>query len=493
MPKNPIVRSSSRNDQHIINLAEEEDVEDYGPGGYLNVKVDDDFVSPNRRSPYRAIRKLGWGHFSTVWLVLSHDDGRYAALKVSSAKYSETAKDEISLLMKARQCAFKPVVSRHGDTEIVEHPGARHVVSLLDYFSTRGRSRNESHVCMVLEPLGETLLNFLDRYRTRYGGHGELAGVPMNLVKVIAKQVLMGLEYLHDECGLVHTDIKPENILVGLPNTQEYIRTQLASSPTLPGQRVAIPRDRSKRSDLLPRRYVEMYCSQPIPSPPLPIELGSGSWDSSLNSLNSSSSSSRSRSRGSRSRHRRHHPINVQISDLGNATPVDQHYTEDIQTRQYRAPEAIIRRSDWGFPVDIWSVACLLFELATGDHLFDPRAKSGLWEKDDDHMAQIIELCGDFDLDLKLDGKFSRDIFTSRGKLRNIKHIKPVSLTRVLAENYNYHSPEAKQFAAFLSPMLRVDPSLRATAKQMMTHKWLETWDANPATPREQRVQRFYD
>lgn len=37
-------------------------------------------------------------------------------------------------------------------------------------------------------------------------------GVPRALVKVIAKQVLLGLEYLHDECDLVHTDIKPENI-----------------------------------------------------------------------------------------------------------------------------------------------------------------------------------------------------------------------------------------------------------------------------------------
>ena len=114
--------------------------------------------------------------------------------------------------MKTRQHAFKTVLSRHGDPEVVDHPGARHIVSLLDYFSTSGRYKNDSHVCMVLEPLGETLLNFLDRYRTRYGGHGELAGVPMTTVKVIAKQVLMGLQYLHDECGLVHTDIKPENI-----------------------------------------------------------------------------------------------------------------------------------------------------------------------------------------------------------------------------------------------------------------------------------------
>jgi serine/threonine-protein kinase SRPK3 len=32
------------------------------------------------------------------------------------------------------------------------------------------------------------------------------------LVKLITKQTLLGLNYLHDECDLVHTDIKPENI-----------------------------------------------------------------------------------------------------------------------------------------------------------------------------------------------------------------------------------------------------------------------------------------
>jgi serine/threonine protein kinase len=32
------------------------------------------------------------------------------------------------------------------------------------------------------------------------------------LVKIIMKQVLFGLQYLHEECDLVHTDIKPENI-----------------------------------------------------------------------------------------------------------------------------------------------------------------------------------------------------------------------------------------------------------------------------------------
>lgn len=44
----------------------------------------------------------------------------------------------------------------------------------------------------------------------------------------------------------------------------------------------------------------------------------------------------------------------------------------DIQTRQYRAPEILIG-AKWNERVDNWSMACLTFELLTGDYLFDPR------------------------------------------------------------------------------------------------------------------------
>lgn len=42
---------------------EQEDFRDYCKGGYHPVKIGD--VYSNR---YQIIRKLGWGHFSTVWL-----------------------------------------------------------------------------------------------------------------------------------------------------------------------------------------------------------------------------------------------------------------------------------------------------------------------------------------------------------------------------------------------------------------------------------------
>lgn len=110
-------------------------------------------------------------------------------------------------------------------------------------------------------------------------------------------------------------------------------------------------------------------------------------------------------------------PINIKIADLGNATPTTKHYTEDIQTRQYRAPEAIIGRTDWGATADIWSVACVVFELLTAEYLFDPQGQGDLFGKDDDHIAQIIELLGDFG-ETKVGGRFSRELFDSTGERR---------------------------------------------------------------------------
>jgi serine/threonine-protein kinase SRPK3 len=51
--------------------------------------------------------------------------------------------------------------------------------------------------------------------------------------------------------------------------------------------------------------------------------------------------------------------ITVKIADLGNATWVEHHFTDDIQTRQYRCPEVILG-AKWGASADVWSVACVV-------------------------------------------------------------------------------------------------------------------------------------
>lgn len=60
--------SNAASDAGSVMTEDEEDLEDYCKGGYHPVHVGDTF-SDGR---YLIVRKLGWGHFSTVWLAKDH-------------------------------------------------------------------------------------------------------------------------------------------------------------------------------------------------------------------------------------------------------------------------------------------------------------------------------------------------------------------------------------------------------------------------------------
>ena len=56
-----------------------------------------------------------------------------------------------------------------------------------------------------------------------------------------------------------------------------------------------------------------------------------------------------------------------------------------------------------------------VFELITGgDYLFDP-ASGSRYSKDDDHIAQIIELMGEFPRYIAFSGKYSSEFFNRKG------------------------------------------------------------------------------
>jgi len=111
--------------------------------------------------------------------------------------------------------------------------------------------------------------------------------------------------------------------------------------------------------------------------------------------------------------------------------------------------------------------------MVTGDFLFEPR-KGSNYDKDDDHLAQMMELLGRMPINLALSGKHSKKFFDSRGNLRKISGLSYWPVKKVLTEKYSIREDEAQAFADFLQPMLEWHHDKRATAQEMLEHPWLK-------------------
>ncbi|XP_031179699.1 SRSF protein kinase 1b isoform X1 [Sander lucioperca] len=601
---------------------EQEDPNDYCRGGYHHVKIGDLF-----HGRYHVIRKLGWGHFSTVWLAWDIQEKRFVAMKVvkSAEHYTETALDEIKLLKSVR------------NTDPSD-PSRERVVQLLDDFKISGI--NGTHVCMVFEVLGYHLLKWI--IKSNY------QGLPLPCVKSIIQQVLQGLDYLHTKCKIIHTDIKPENILLTV--NEPYIKKMAAeatqwqktgaappsgsavSTAPVPKPMAKMSKNKKKKmkkkqrkqAEMLEKRIQEMeggaaegeeeedeetttettedttstatlsmsatlqdianhtitdstpdeqpqqiaevnerrenaaeeengmevncngHASTPERETHLEAQGTKQTTEEQEDQQNANQPESNTETQGSFSNKEEQQtcngslgdtallpvpaslspdsvtvelkegdeeeekkedkmdtqvetkrgdeevdsqdgasgnmlvnpldPLNadklqVKIADLGNACWVNKHFTDDIQTRQYRSLE-VLTGAGYSTPADIWSTACMAFELATGDYLFEPHSGED-YSRDEDHIALIIELLGKVPRKLILAGKYSKEFFTKKGDLRHITRLKPWGLCDVLVEKYEWSKDEAHTFSTFLLPMLDLVPERRATAAQCLSHPWL--------------------
>ena len=370
--KKPLVKEESPSDYHSSEDEVEENEIDEGRGGYRKGGYHPVEIGEWYKHRYQVKKKLGWGHFSTVWLAQDSKTGGHVALKIvkSAPHYTEAAMDEVELL----NC-----VAKH------DEEGEKFVVKLLENFMHSGP--HGRHVVMVFEVLGKNILDLIEKH---------YFGLPLNVVKSITKQILVALQFLHEECKIIHTDLKPENILL--------VEPLLDSVPDL--------------------SFLD---------------------DDNISAVTTTSVSDS--------------VTMVKIADLGNACWVEKHFTDDIQTRQYRSPEAIV-----GFPygpaADIWSLACIIFELATGDLLFKPKNGNCIFivdfvliveltgfifigpqhSKSDDHLALIMELLGrkSFPKRMQVLGKNTKEFFNCKGELRNIKNLKPWLLKDILIDKYKF-------------------------------------------------------
>ena len=465
------INSLLEEDEHFDPNQEESQL-DYRIGGYHRVNKGEIYQSSKSNVNYLIIRKLGWGHFSTVWLARALNTDKYVAIKFvkSNQNYLEAAEDEIKILHSLQY----PLESNHLTSQLKKyfkdspssHHGYDNVMKLVDDFEITGPNGN--HICMVFELLGENMLNLLYKYKQKSIEAAssssalsnpmtpQVLGVPLSLVKPIVRQLLSGLDYMH-HCGVIHTDLKPENILVNLECPETLIEQDYGCS-----------------------------------SKQLLAKLTSSSTTSSTSSASSTSSRCPiSCSKPLCGIEKIKENIGIKIADLGNATYSHIHFTNQIQTRQYRSPEIILQHKTWGASTDLWSVGCIIFELITGDYLFDPHDGTS-FSKDDDHLAQIIELLGEFPpdeflLNCRLTPKYFKIDQNNNMVLKKIDNLRFWSLEDVLVDKYKFpKGPEVKLMADLIKKCLKYLLDDRFDAGSLLSHPWLnQEFDYSTATPEE--------
>jgi len=130
---------------------------------------------------------VGKGVFSNVCKAKDKTDGSMVAIKVMRCNdmMKKAAEKEVEILERLNKA---------------DKQNKRHVIRLHRHFLYRG------HLCLVFECMWDNLRVALKKYTKD-------KGMSLQAVRAYTRQLLIALRHLH-KCGIIHADIKPDNILI---------------------------------------------------------------------------------------------------------------------------------------------------------------------------------------------------------------------------------------------------------------------------------------
>ncbi|KAG4256124.1 CMGC/SRPK protein kinase [Fusarium proliferatum] len=377
----------------VANLKiEEEQIPSYEASRFYPVQIGQVF-----QGRYQAVTKLGYGSSSTIWLARDLRDNKYVALKI----YVHTSRNHREIPVYE---SMSPILAKSSNL------GRNNIRLLLGSFEISGPDGR--HKILVMQPAQMSLRDFKQVFRPD-GGFDE------NFVRGATQELLKALEFIHEEAQLVHTDIHPGNLLLGLDDDSQLeplVDMELKS----PVARKKVTEDRT------------IYLSRLMRPKPGPMLL----------------------------------------SDFGEARTGTGPFAGDIMPIQYRAPEVIMCIT-WNRPVDIWSVGLTAWDLLGPKRLFTAKDEDGDMY-DAAHLAELIATLGPPPQEfLQRNVERTADFWDEQGKWLGLA---PIPKGRSL-EELETRLEDSTGFIAFLRRVLTWMPEDRPTARELLLDPWVSGED----------------
>merc|ERR1719510_1370698 len=168
----------------------------------------------------------------------------------------------------------------------------------------------------------------------------------------------------------------------------------------------------------------------------------------------------------------------IRLIDFGSTTFDHEHHSTIVQTRHYRAPEVVMELG-WDQSCDVWSVGCIIFELAMGFMLFDTHSSL-------EHMAMMERVLGPLPPKMVERSKLK---YFSKGKLkwdedssagRHVRRkVKPLARYIPREERGNV---DWEEMFDLIGLMLRYDPTRRLALSECMEHPFLKKFKLRGAS-----------
>ncbi|KAK2787077.1 hypothetical protein FQN51_003454 [Onygenales sp. PD_10] len=374
---------------------EEQTLPRYHERHYYPIKIGEVF-----KDRYRVIAKLGYGAYSTVWLAWDERAKQYTSLKVCVSQDTESSPiiNEVNMLRRLKGFA---------DTEQRDLPGVGFTRLADDIFEIDGR-----HYCIASKPQGQSIRVLQETFPNGI--------LPKLLVKSIIHRLWFSVNWFHSTCGVIHTDISPQNVLMQLEDDSSLkdVEDQESQDPSVPIFTTdgAAPVYRSRGTKL-------ELSGLPVLADFGQMKLGEGQ-------------------------------INQDwwMSDL------------------YRAPEVLLGLP-WGYPVDVWSIGVMTLELMEGKNLFNPID----WVNNQYvlplALAQCIGYLGLPPLEMVRKSPLFSTYFDEQG---NWASEPPIPKTSFEAFVTTIPPGEEKdQFLRFIRKILTWDPEARANSYELIQDEWM--------------------
>lgn len=364
---------------------------------------------------YEVIRKLGHGELSTVYLALDTKTRQWVALKAFNARTSKKMEKNDN---------FEQVVERANKCDHVMHELTRF----------KEKSLNGEHTVQVFEVMGPSI-SVLWNCMSNDAVKKKMTQLRSPMTKKLAKQALMGLKELHD-AGVVHGNMDMTNWLLELDSLEEVRRKKLDQDFEEPESFIENVKQKGA-----PERIM---ADQPL----FKFVKMDGGLHMKLGGMYS--------------------------SFVENGSPSDGKHPN----LHLRTPEAILNPSQVNKSIDVWAMACVMFEMLTGSKLFEfTRTKSK--EIDDQHLIEMNNVIGALPEKLTANWKPSNayaKCIGSHGHITPPQDIKPKPILEAHFDNMKpatIDDNEASQIKSLLRSMLQYEPSKRPSVDEVLAHPWL--------------------